>query len=76
MSTSRQYHIFSFHSRIIPGLYYASVTNKSKTRIVHETSLYDDPLFAKQAAEEWAEKSHSKKAKSLEKRVQGKTPGV
>lgn len=66
MSTSRKYHVFSHPSRILPRLFYASVTNYSKTRIVYETGLYDSRKFAESAAKKWAEQSRSAKAKSLE----------
>ncbi len=66
MSTSRIFHLMSFKSRIVTDCYFALVTNADKTRVVHETGMYSSRYFAKHAAKEWAEKSQSKKAKSLE----------
>jgi hypothetical protein len=65
MPTSRKYPVFTHPSQILTSLFYGTVTNQSKTRIVFQTGLYDDRESAEFAAHEWARFSHSLKAKSL-----------
>jgi len=69
MSTSkRHYTLKTFESRILKGLFFAIVINAEHTRNVHETGMFHNRYFAKQAAKEWAETSQSKLAKSLERK--------
>lgn len=65
MSTSRNFKILTFKSRIVSDLYFAVVADGKKTRTVHETGMYPSRYWAKHAAKEWAENSQSKQAKSL-----------
>lgn len=66
MSTSeRKYHIATFPS-LIMGLYFAQVHNMSRTRVVHETGLYESAEYAESAAIDWTQYSKSKLAQSLE----------
>lgn len=70
MSTSRNFQILTFKSKIVTDLYFAIVADKKKTRTVHETGMYPTRYWAKHAAKEWAETSQSKAAKSLEPKGQ------
>ena len=64
--TGRTFHLLTFGSNIVPGCYFAIVTDSSKDRTVHVTDMYSSKPFAKQAAKEWAEKSQSVEARSLQ----------
>lgn len=65
MSTSRKFHVFPQASLIVEDAHFALVTNRSRTRIVHKTRLYQTQDSAIYAAKRWAKKSNSKKAQSL-----------
>jgi len=66
MSTSKRlYVIMSFESKLARGNFFAIVVNHKRTRSVHETGLYCSRYYARHAAEEWASKSQSKLARSL-----------
>ncbi len=66
MSTSREFHIRSFKSRIVPDLYFAIVLDEKKTRIAFATAMSPSRYIARRLARGWAENSRSKSARTLE----------
>lgn len=69
MSTSERFFLIATFSLPVDGWFFSQVHNIDQTRVLHETGLYPTEKWAEHAAEEWATKSKSQLAKSLEQTV-------
>jgi hypothetical protein len=63
---TREYEIYIRRSWIVPSLCIGEVWSKDGKRLVHETQLYSEEKYAREAARLWATRSTSRAARSLE----------